>query len=301
MATNKKLSSLSAVVALAESALTYAVNAGTSYKITLANLRQNIGCLFTNQITISTNTTLDSTYIGKQILIDDTAGNITVTLPAASTCRIGAAFTLVKSGSGTNITTIQRAGSDTINVLENWGATSTRLMERGQSITLVCDNGTTWAESARSTNSQKIIKLLKSLSTGSEAITIQAPGGLTTSYTVTLPTGQGAPGTSLINDGSGVMTWTPPGSLQAPVGTNSGDGGRVQLQELAANGSEVVRIKAPDAITTSFDLTMPAALPSVSGAALVFSTAGVSSFTSSPVATQADAQSMAFAMNLIFN
>jgi fibronectin-binding autotransporter adhesin len=45
--------------------------------------------------------------------------------------------------------------------------------------------------------------------------------------------------------------------LARPRGTLTGETGSIQLAELAAGGSETVRIRAPDAITTSYALTLP--------------------------------------------
>ncbi len=141
--------------------------------------------------------------------------------------------------------------------------------------------------------------LLKELAAnGSDAITLKGADDIT-AYTLSLPASQGASGTTLTNDGSGNLTWQSPASIFAPIGVNSGDGGRIQLQELAANGAAVIRIKAADSIGASFDLTMPAALPVSNGAGLSFSTDGSASFTTSPVATRQTADESAFIFNLL--
>lgn len=112
---------------------------------------------------------------------------------------------------------------------------------------------------------------------GTNGITMRAPDALSGDYSITLPNAQGASGTVPTNDGSGNLTWQAPGSIFAPVGINPGDAGRLQLQELAANGSHVVRIKAADSIPVSFDLTLPAALPAIASV-IEFSTSGAGSY-----------------------
>ncbi|TAH36531.1 MAG: hypothetical protein EYC62_02490 [Alphaproteobacteria bacterium] len=141
---------------------------------------------------------------------------------------------------------------------------------------------------------------LKELATnGTEQITFRAPDAIGTGYSVTLPNIQGSAGTTLTNDGTGLLTWQSPGSTFGSIGINPGDAGRIQLQELAANGVQVVRVKAPDSITASFDLTMPNALPSTAGAGLSFTTGGVASFTSSPMATRQHADESALIFSLL--
>ncbi len=134
---------------------------------------------------------------------------------------------------------------------------------------------------------------------GMEQITVRAPDAISASYSVILPDTQGSAGTTLTNDGAGLLSWQSPGSTFGPIGTSPGDAGRVQLQELTANGVQVLRIKAPDSIAASFDLTMPSALPAVTGAGLSFTTAGVASFTTSPVATRQLADESAFIFTLL--
>lgn len=114
-------------------------------------------------------------------------------------------------------------------------------------------------------------------SNGTNDVTLRAPDAMSASYVLTLPIAQGASGTVPTNDGSGNLSWQSPGSVFAPVGTVAGDAGRIQLQELAANGTQVVRIKAADSIAASFDLTMPGSLPAANSV-IEFSTTGNGSF-----------------------
>ena len=112
---------------------------------------------------------------------------------------------------------------------------------------------------------------------GSHSITIRAADAISNSYVITLPTQQGPSGSVPTNDGAGNLSWQSPSSIFAPVGVTPGDTGRIQLQELAANGSNVVRLRAADSMAVNFDLTLPATLPSVTSS-LEFSTSGAGGY-----------------------
>ena len=143
------------------------------------------------------------------------------------------------------------------------------------------------------------IRLKELAANGSNFVHLRAADAMAANYSVTLPANQGGAGSTLTNDGTGTLLWQTPNSVFGPVGTNAGDGGRIQLQELAANGTHAVRIKAPDTIAANFDLTMPTALPSVDGAGMSFSTAGLATFTASPMATRQTADESALIFSLI--
>jgi hypothetical protein len=157
----------------------------------------------------------------------------------------------------------------------------------------------TFAPDGTSSGQAGTVRLKELAANGAEYVGIRAADSIGASYHMTLPSVQGGAGTTLSNDGTGVLTWQAPNSTFGPIGVNAGDGGRIQLQELAANGTHVVRIKSPDAIAVSFDLTMPAALPAVAGAGLSFNTAGIASFTASPMATRQTADESAFIFSLL--
>lgn len=145
------------------------------------------------------------------------------------------------------------------------------------------------------------LRLRELVANGTDSVAVRAADSMSASYTVTLPSSQGGSGTTLTNDGTGILTWQTPNSVYGPIGTSPGDAGRIQLRELAVNGTDVVRIKAPDSIASSFDLTMPSALPSVAGAGISFSTSGIGSFSTSPMATRQHADESAFIFQLILN
>ena len=128
------------------------------------------------------------------------------------------------------------------------------------------------------------IQLRELVANGSNFIGIQAPDALAANVEYILPSAVPGSGNALtwggaFSGGTYVLVWTSPWSIFAPVGTSPGDGGRVALQELAANGSEVVRLVAPDSIPTSYSLTLPSALPIIGADnVLLFNTTGVGRF-----------------------
>lgn len=73
----------------------------------------------------------------------------------------------------------------------------------------------------------------------------------------------------------------------SPYNTGAGQTGEARFLELAANGTDYVSLKAPDGLAATIGFTLPTALPSTNGEALVSSTAGVLSFTAiAPAAAQ---------------
>ncbi len=102
--------------------------------------------------------------------------------------------------------------------------------------------------------------------------------------------GTTAPGTLL--DVSGAMT-------SRPYGTATGETGQLTMRELAAGGAETATIRAPDAITTSYALTLPATAGS-SGQVLSTDGTGILSWVSSlaPAADSLDFTHFADAMTL---
>lgn len=89
-----------------------------------------------NVTSVSANTTLDDTY--QTVLV--TATGKTITLPAASTARIGKIWTVILGTTGyTNIT---RSGSDTLNLPTT--ETTIRLTNKGASVSLKCLTSSSW-------------------------------------------------------------------------------------------------------------------------------------------------------------
>lgn len=68
-------------------------------------------------VTISANTILDATYSGKMIVVDTTAGNVTLTLPLISSLTLPVVFGIKKSSGDANKIIINPSGSNTINQL----------------------------------------------------------------------------------------------------------------------------------------------------------------------------------------
>lgn len=89
---------------------------------------------------ITTNTTIDHTYYWMNV--DATAGNVTITLPAASTVfsnNMGIQYAFKRIDNSGNTITIQRAGSDTID-----GATTFTLTSQWDMRGLQCTSTSTW-------------------------------------------------------------------------------------------------------------------------------------------------------------
>ena len=90
----------------------------------------------TTVTSVSANTALDDNY--NTLLV--TATGKTMTLPAASTARIGRSWTIILGTVG--YVDITRAGSDTIYLPTN--DVTIRLTNKGASVTLECLSATTW-------------------------------------------------------------------------------------------------------------------------------------------------------------
>lgn len=91
---------------------------------------------------INTNTTLNLTYYF--ITVDASGGNVTITLPAASTAfgnNMGISYVFQRTDNSGNTVTVQRAGSDTVN-----GATSFTLGTQYETKNLICTSTSTWAQ-----------------------------------------------------------------------------------------------------------------------------------------------------------
>lgn len=71
--------------------------------------------------------------------------------------------------------------------------------------------------------------------------------------------------------------------VRPPVGTSSGDTGQISFKELAANGSNKITIKAPDALAADLTITLPSVAPGAAADCLVATTAGVASWSARAV------------------
>lgn len=89
-----------------------------------------------NVSSVSTNTTLDDTHQTVYV----TATGKTITLPAASTARIGKVWTVILATVG--YTDIVRNGSDTLTLPET--STTIRLDVKGASVSLKCLSSSSW-------------------------------------------------------------------------------------------------------------------------------------------------------------
>jgi len=87
---------------------------------------------------VSVSTALDDTH-GTVVVGTD---GLTITLPAASTERIGKIWTVIFSTAGTCI--VACAGADTFPAITSATETSLTMTSRGESITFKCLTSTTW-------------------------------------------------------------------------------------------------------------------------------------------------------------
>lgn len=72
--------------------------------------------------------------------------------------------------------------------------------------------------------------------------------------------------------------------ISLPSSATAGDGGRIELRELAANGTSAVKISAPDSLAADTAYTLPSALPASTGSSLICDTSGVMSWSASSAA-----------------
>lgn len=94
---------------------TVAAGSAVLYTVDPADALTQSSTTFWTQSIKSANFSIANTDTGKIFLVDCTSGNITVTLPAASTWSTNFGARIVKSDTSANTIIINRAGSDTIN------------------------------------------------------------------------------------------------------------------------------------------------------------------------------------------
>ena len=87
---------------------------------------------------ITSNTTLDDTHGTVVVTID----GITITLPVASTARIGMEWTVIFATTGSCIVACD--GNDTFPAVTSASETSVTMTGRGDSVTFKCTSSTTW-------------------------------------------------------------------------------------------------------------------------------------------------------------
>jgi hypothetical protein len=91
-------------------------------------------------VNISANTTLDATYSGKMIVVDTTAGNVTLTLPLISSLTLPVVIGVKKRTGDANTVTITRSGTNTIDAV-----TSKIISVQGASVSLIPNISGDWA------------------------------------------------------------------------------------------------------------------------------------------------------------
>jgi len=91
-------------------------------------------------VNISTNTTLNATYSGKMIVVNTTAGNVTLTLPLISSLTLPVVIGVKKRTGDANTVTITRSGTNTIDAV-----TSKIISVQGASVSLIPNISGDWA------------------------------------------------------------------------------------------------------------------------------------------------------------
>ena len=94
-----------------------------------------------------------------------------------------------------------------------------------------------------------------------KTVTIATPTTLTSTYALTLPAAQASGASFLQNDGSGILSWSN-SSSQSIVLTSSALLSTIAGVQFNGASSGNITLSAPSAVSTSYSLKLPAALPS---------------------------------------
>ena len=233
MGINRRISEIpNTATTIPDTAIFPFVDAGQNYKITYANIKATIDDNFARLN--------GSAVVDNATAVAFVSGSFTGTIQPASL-------------SANRVYTLPNTGGNV--VLDSVGYTFTQAQNFSAVVTFAARPvlgpvGTNSGDGGG-------LALRELAANGSHAVIIRAADAMAADYIITLPAVQGGAGTVPTNDGAGNLSWQVAGSVFGPVGTNAGDGGRVSLQELAVNGTNVVRLKAPDSITANRDLFVP--------------------------------------------
>jgi Cu/Ag efflux protein CusF len=145
--------------------------------VTPAQLTTGLAGMSPRLTTTATKTSAYTASANELVPADATSAGFTVTLPAAATATAGATVVIKKIDAGTNIVTISRAGSDTINI----AATSTTLTAQDQTVVLVSDGTSKWFISSGLKSQPPAVVGLLVLAAGTAGV-----GGLTIGSDVNL-------------------------------------------------------------------------------------------------------------------
>jgi hypothetical protein len=109
--------------------------------------------------------------------------------------------------------------------------------------------------------SQGQVRFYEVAASGQNYIALQAPAGVASNVTLTLPIDAGTAGYLLRTDGAGNLTWVPPGGGEEFANITILNQGSLRLRENSGNGTEQVQLRAPASLTATYTLTMPSGLP----------------------------------------
>lgn len=104
----------------------------------LNTLRDYVGQDKAPITTVTTNTTLDADVDGGTVLVDATAGNVTVTLPAAADAD-ERRYSIKRLDASVNTVTIAADGAELID-----GSNTATLVVQYESVTIHCDGSAWW-------------------------------------------------------------------------------------------------------------------------------------------------------------
>lgn len=112
---------------------------GIRIRYTTAGWREDVATPRFPVVSVSSSQTLTAAHRGRLILVDTSAGAVTITLPAMGTAKHGYPVAIVKATDDANTVTIAPDGTDTI----GWDA-SKELAARGDGTLIVSDGVSNW-------------------------------------------------------------------------------------------------------------------------------------------------------------
>ena len=197
----------------------------------------------------------------KLILVDATAGPVTITLLASATAGDGFRIVVKKVDSSANAVTVDGNASETID-----GAATSTLSTQYDSVNLVSD-GSNWHEFLNIGNTTTLTD-----ANGNESVILSSTSSAVNEFTVVNAATGNAPALSATGDdtnidvgitpkGTGNVNLTSGGleldSKEVLVEATASQQGELRLYEDTDNGSNYMGFSAPAAITASLALLLP--------------------------------------------
>jgi len=197
----------------------------------------------------------------KIVLVDATAGPVTITLLASATAGDGFRLVVKKVDSSANAVTVDGTASETID-----GATTSTLSTQYDSVNLVSD-GSNWHEFLNIGNTTTLTD-----ANGNESIILSSTASAVNEITVINAATGNAPALSATGDDTNIdVKLTPKGtgnvnvslggleldSKEVLVEATASQQGEIRLYEDTDNGASYMGFKAPAAVTSSLSWTLP--------------------------------------------